>query len=183
MISYKEKFLHPNYICALLNDLFGIQTRPGCSCAPNYGQLLLGFDRDKSKLDLLQKLIYNGNEIFKLGYCRLNLPYFYPEYIIKYIIKCIKFLCQFGHQFLGLYEYDVKTAKFFFSGNKINFMDLSRFNINQGNKMALYTDRHAKMISENELNKVYDNVFDYLKKQLIKESFILKENEICPKIK
>lgn len=62
-------------------------------------------------------------------------------------------------------------------------MDLSRFNINQGNKMALYTDRHAKMISEIELNKVYDNVFDYLKKQLIKESFILKENEICPKIK
>ena len=35
MISFGDKFLHPNYVCALLNDLFGIQSRPGCSCAPN----------------------------------------------------------------------------------------------------------------------------------------------------
>ena len=182
MISYKEKFLHPNFICALLNDLFGIQTRPGCSCAPNYAKLLLGFDKDESKLDLLQKLIYNGYEIFKPGYCRLNLPYFYPEYIIRYIIKCIKFICQFGHQFLGLYDYDVKTAKFSFHDYKINLMDLSKFNINQGNTMRLYIDRHFKIISEFELNQVYDNVFNYLKYQLIKESFIIKENEIIPKI-
>ena len=40
MISFGDKFLHPNYICALLNDLFGIQSRPGCSCAPNYGRYL-----------------------------------------------------------------------------------------------------------------------------------------------
>jgi len=46
VISYGDKFYHPNYICALLNDLFGIQSRPGCSCAPDYGQLLL-----KKKLD------------------------------------------------------------------------------------------------------------------------------------
>jgi hypothetical protein len=61
-------------------------------------------------------------------------------------------------------------------------MDLSKFNINQGNTMRLYTDRHFKIISEFELNQVYDNVFNYLKYQLIKESFIIKENEIIPKI-
>ena len=79
MISFGDKFLHPNYICALLNDLFGIQTRPGCSCAPNYGRFLLGFDKDNDKYNKFGKLIQEGYEIFKPGYLRLNLPFFYPE--------------------------------------------------------------------------------------------------------
>ena len=32
-------FLHHNYVCALLNDLFGIQARGGCSCAGPYAQV------------------------------------------------------------------------------------------------------------------------------------------------
>ena len=31
LISFKGKRFHPNYISALLNDIFGIQSRPGCS--------------------------------------------------------------------------------------------------------------------------------------------------------
>ena len=42
LISFKGKLFHPNYISALLNDIFGIQSRPGCSCASTYGQFLLG---------------------------------------------------------------------------------------------------------------------------------------------
>ena len=29
MVSYGERFFHPNFVCALLTDLFGIQSRPG----------------------------------------------------------------------------------------------------------------------------------------------------------
>ena len=32
-------FLHHNFVCALLNDLFGIQARGGCSCAGPYAQV------------------------------------------------------------------------------------------------------------------------------------------------
>ena len=32
-------FLHHNYVCALLNDLFGIQARGGCACAGPYAQV------------------------------------------------------------------------------------------------------------------------------------------------
>ncbi len=32
-------FLHHNFVSALLNDLFGIQARGGCSCAGPYGQV------------------------------------------------------------------------------------------------------------------------------------------------
>ncbi len=31
-----KKFLHHHFICVLLNDLFGIQVRSGCSCAGPY---------------------------------------------------------------------------------------------------------------------------------------------------
>ncbi len=37
-------YLHHNFVVALLNDLFGIQTRGGCSCAGPYGHRLLGID-------------------------------------------------------------------------------------------------------------------------------------------
>lgn len=33
-------FLHHNFVCALLNDLFGIQARGGCACAGPYAQVL-----------------------------------------------------------------------------------------------------------------------------------------------
>ena len=36
------RYLHHNYVVALLNDLFGIQSRGGCSCAGPYGHRLLG---------------------------------------------------------------------------------------------------------------------------------------------
>ena len=32
-------FLHHNYVCVLLNDLFGIQARGGCACAGPYAQV------------------------------------------------------------------------------------------------------------------------------------------------
>ena len=37
-------FLHHNFVAALLNDLFGVQTRGGCACAGPYAQDLLGID-------------------------------------------------------------------------------------------------------------------------------------------
>lgn len=37
-------FLHHNYVSALLNDLFGIQSRSGCVCAGPYAQFLLGIN-------------------------------------------------------------------------------------------------------------------------------------------
>ncbi len=36
-VRHGPSFLHYNFVCALLNDLFGIQTRGGCQCAGPYG--------------------------------------------------------------------------------------------------------------------------------------------------
>ena len=42
VVKYEQRFLHHNFVVALLNDLFGIQSRGGCSCAGPYGHRLLG---------------------------------------------------------------------------------------------------------------------------------------------
>ncbi len=42
--SGRKHHLHHNFVVALLNDLFGIQARGGCSCAGPYGHRLLGID-------------------------------------------------------------------------------------------------------------------------------------------
>ena len=36
-------YLHHNFVCALLNDLFGIQARGGCACSGPYAQGLIEF--------------------------------------------------------------------------------------------------------------------------------------------
>ena len=33
------QFLHHNFVCAILNDVFGIQSRGGCACAGPYAQV------------------------------------------------------------------------------------------------------------------------------------------------
>ena len=39
-------YLHHNFVCKLLNDLYGIQARGGCACAGPYAQDLLNIDDD-----------------------------------------------------------------------------------------------------------------------------------------
>lgn len=176
MISYDGKFLHPNFVSAVLNDFFGVQTRPGCSCAPNYGRFLLGFDKNKNMVDYMRKIIDDGNGIFKPGYVRLNLAYFYPEYIIRYIIKCIKFVCQYAHCFLGLYNYDIKSGDFYLYNTKvssisINLLDITKIKYLEDNNL-LYENRHMKEITEANLDSVYNIVKNYLESgNLLHETF------------
>ena len=33
------RYLHHNFVCAVLNDVFGVQARGGCSCAGPYTQV------------------------------------------------------------------------------------------------------------------------------------------------
>lgn len=41
-------FLHHNFVCAVLNDIFGIQARGNCACASTYAYDLLGIDEKLS---------------------------------------------------------------------------------------------------------------------------------------
>ncbi|MCB0908951.1 MAG: aminotransferase class V-fold PLP-dependent enzyme, partial [Nocardioidaceae bacterium] len=62
-------FLHHNFVVALLNDLFGIQSRGGCSCAGPYGHRLLGIDLATSHE--FEREISAGCEGIKPGWVRV----------------------------------------------------------------------------------------------------------------
>ena len=67
-------WLHHNFVVALLNDLFGIQARGGCSCAGPYGHRLLGIDIERSHE--FEREITGGCEGIKPGWVRVNFNYF-----------------------------------------------------------------------------------------------------------
>ena len=164
-ISFDGKLYHPNYISALLNDLFGIQSRSDCSCAPNYGRYLLGFDKDIETSFYLQEAINEGNDIFKPGYVRINLHYFYPEYVIKYVIEAIKFICKNAYLFLGLYFYEKKTGRFYHYNNanirKELSLKLFDFSSKLPRKEDLFNVKNSKELSKQELDKIYQEVIKY----------------------
>jgi selenocysteine lyase/cysteine desulfurase len=103
-----EKYLHHNFVSALLNDLFGIQARSGCSCAGPYGHRLLGIDDAHSRE--FQVEILNGWEGIKPGWVRLNLNYFISDTVADYLIEAVGLVARHGARLLPEYRFDARTA-------------------------------------------------------------------------
>ena len=100
--------LHHNFVVALLNDLFGIQARGGCSCAGPYGHRLLGIDLETSSR--FEKVIADGCEVIKPGWVRLNFNYFIPEEEFRYILEAVHLVANDGWRLLPLYTFDIASA-------------------------------------------------------------------------
>ncbi len=101
-------YLHHNFVVALLNDLFGIQSRGGCSCAGPYGHRLLGIDLDRSHEFEVE--IAEGCEGIKPGWVRVNFNYFIDEETFGYLIKAVHFVANRGASFLPLYEFETGSG-------------------------------------------------------------------------
>ena len=71
----------------LLNDLFGIQSRGGCSCAGPYGHRLLGIDIERSHE--FEREIAHGCEGIKPGWVRINFNYFISEAVLDYVVEAV----------------------------------------------------------------------------------------------
>jgi selenocysteine lyase/cysteine desulfurase len=102
------RYLHHNFVVTLLNDLFGIQSRGGCSCAGPYGHHLLGIDLDRSHE--FERQIAVGCEGIKPGWVRINFNYFLSDAVVDYVIAAVLFVARHGHRLLGDYGFDVATA-------------------------------------------------------------------------
>ncbi|MFL6288768.1 MAG: aminotransferase class V-fold PLP-dependent enzyme [Actinomycetes bacterium] len=102
------RYLHHNAVVALLNDLFGIQARGGCSCAGPYGHRLLGIDIERSHE--YERVITTGCEGIKPGWVRINFNYFIDEAVFQFIVRAVAFVAQHGHTFLADYSFDADTG-------------------------------------------------------------------------
>ncbi|KAL4088140.1 hypothetical protein PRIC1_012567 [Phytophthora ramorum] len=76
LVRFGDRFLHHNFVCALLNDLFGIQARGGCQCAGPFA-----------------------------GRRSHEIPYFADEEEVAYIQEAVNFVADHGLKFLTHYEY------------------------------------------------------------------------------
>ncbi len=103
--SPSGRYLHHNFVVALLNDLFGIQSRGGCSCAGPYGHRLLGIDLERSHE--FEREIEGGCEGIKPGWVRVNFNYFVSDAVVDYIVAAVTLVAREGWRLLGDYRFDV----------------------------------------------------------------------------
>jgi len=112
--KHQGQDLHYGFVTALLNDLFGIQVRGGCSCAGPYGHHLLGMDRDYSHK--IESEIQKGTMVLRPGWVRLNFNYFIGEAEFQYILNAIELVAKWGWRLLPFYQLDENTAVWRFQG-------------------------------------------------------------------
>ncbi|MCA0891963.1 aminotransferase class V-fold PLP-dependent enzyme [Microbulbifer agarilyticus] len=110
------KPLHYGFVVALLNDLFGIQVRGGCSCAGPYGHHLLHLTDEQSTA--IEKLVSEGESILKPGWVRLNFNYFLDEETVDYLIEAIELIAEHGHRMLPFYQYDTAAGVWRYQGQE-----------------------------------------------------------------
>jgi selenocysteine lyase/cysteine desulfurase len=104
----RGNYLHHKFVTALLNDLFGIQSRAGCSCAGPYGHRLLNIDPETS--ERYRMAVQQGYCGMKPGWCRVGLHWVMDDAEANYIIEAVHFVARHGYRFLGLYDFDLGTG-------------------------------------------------------------------------
>jgi len=102
------KVLHYGFVAALLNDLFGIQVRGGCSCAGPYGHHLLELDAAQSQQ--LSDLVQQGWGCLRPGWVRFNLHWLMTDAEVDYIVQAVTLVARDGWRLLPSYRLDPKTG-------------------------------------------------------------------------
>ncbi|XP_014206620.1 uncharacterized protein LOC106638097 [Copidosoma floridanum] len=118
-------FLHHNFVCAVLNDVFGVQARGGCACAGRYAHDLMGIDEKLAReyeallLQSNQNVNNNNNgirdesnaETLRPGFTRLTFPYFMSEAEIGFVLEALKMVATEGWKLLPQYVLNPETGE------------------------------------------------------------------------
>jgi selenocysteine lyase/cysteine desulfurase len=108
VVKHEGRYLHHNYVVALLNDLFGIQSRGGCSCAGPYGHRLLGIDLETSHE--FEREINLGCEGIKPGWVRVNFNYFISQAVFEFMLEAVDLVAAEGWRLLPEYRFDALSG-------------------------------------------------------------------------
>ena len=119
-----SQYLHPKFITTLLNDLFGIQSRAGCSCAGPYGHRLLDIDEETS--EEYRSCVVEGYSGIKPGWCRISMHYVMDDLEVDFLLDAVDFVARYGGLFLRLYDFDLYDGSW---SKKIDSTNLQRFSL------------------------------------------------------
>ena len=193
-IKHRDKILHPRFVTKLLNDLFGIQTRAGCSCAGPYGHILLNIN-EKTSHYYRCAIGVDHMAGLKPGWVRLNLHYSISEEEFNYIIKAIDFAIEHAYKFLQLYEIDFLSGDWKHIEEKTKFpveLDIEKVYKNKNNEFTKV--ENEKQIYEKTYNdaikimKTLPTDFKFKKihpsmKRIMFFDYINSVNDYVPKLK
>lgn len=111
-------FLHHNFVCAVLNDVFGVQARGGCACAGRYAHDLMGIDEKLAKE--YEAVLQSGGddvkeesnaEALRPGFARLSFPYFMSEAEVAFVLEALKMVATEGWKLLPQYVLNPDTGE------------------------------------------------------------------------
>jgi selenocysteine lyase/cysteine desulfurase len=111
------RYLHHDFVVALLNDLFGIQARGGCSCAGPYGHRLLGIDLERSHS--FEQAITGGCEGIKPGWVRINFTWFLSDAVAEFLIEAVRAVARDGWRLLDDYTFEPATGRWTHRGGRV----------------------------------------------------------------
>lgn len=114
LIRCEQRFLHYNFVCAVLNDVFGIQSRGGCQCAGPYSQMLLGLSGQEANAKL-ESALYKYKEraeLLRPGYTRVSFPFKGMRHDeIEYILRALVWVAKHGWVLLCQYRCNHRTGE------------------------------------------------------------------------
>ena len=103
-------YVHHNLIATLLNDRYGIQVRPGCSCAGPYGHWLLQIGDDESRYhrDRIDRRLLDQ----KPGWVRITFNELNSSEEFETVVKAVKDVSAHWNEYCGKYSQDMSTGEF-----------------------------------------------------------------------
>jgi selenocysteine lyase/cysteine desulfurase len=123
LIRWGKRFLHYNYVCAVLNDVFGIQSRGGCQCSGPYSQRILGLtdindDGDEvpnqRNMEIETALVNfkERAELLRPGYTRISLPFKgLMEEEVEYVKKALVWVAEHAWELMCQYRCNHRTGE------------------------------------------------------------------------
>jgi len=156
------RWLHPQLVIRLLNDIFGIQGRAGCSCAGPYGHYLLNIDDETSAkfkfwIDKHPEL---GDDIqilgIKPGWARINLHYSMRDFEIDYLLFALEYLCEHGEKFLPVYTFEASTGMWNHIKHRVNFPKFGLEYMLEEERMYAKNEEGRKGIFEKQKKEALD---------------------------
>jgi selenocysteine lyase/cysteine desulfurase len=123
LVRFGRRFLHYNYVCAILNDVFGIQSRGGCQCAGPYSQRLLGLtDITEDGKEIPNQINHDVEnallrwkeraELLRPGYTRLSLPFKgLRSKEVEYVVKALEWVSKNAWMLLCQYRCNHRTGE------------------------------------------------------------------------
>ncbi|MHA6287343.1 aminotransferase class V-fold PLP-dependent enzyme [Maricaulis sp. CAU 1757] len=105
----------PRLVTTLLNDVFGIQSRAGCSCAGPYGHALLKLD--DATTQAIRAEVLAGRTGARPGWCRVSLHWAMDEAEVDYLVQAVVFLAEHAETLMPLYRCDRQTGQWRWGGD------------------------------------------------------------------